>query len=78
MTTLAHEAPHRRIAILTHHSPCITANAIDPEHATGPLASAFATDLSAETCWTSKNVKLWVLGTRTSTAILYMRGRAST
>lgn len=62
VTTLAHEAPHRRIAILTHHSPCITANAIDPEHATGPLASAFATDLSAETCWTSKNVKLWVFG----------------
>lgn len=62
VTSLAQEAPHRRIAILTHHSPCITANAMDPKNATSPIRSAFATDLSAEPCWTSKNVKLWAFG----------------
>ena len=62
VTSLARDAPHRRIAILTHHSPCVTANSIDPAHAKSPLASAFSSDLSQQPCWTSENVRLWAFG----------------
>lgn len=59
VTSIARESPHRRIAILTHHSPCMTADSVDPKHASSPISSAFSTDLSDQSCWTSQNVKLW-------------------
>lgn len=62
VTSIARASPHRRIAILTHHSPCIDAKALDPKHASSPLTSAFATDLSGQPCWTSDHVKLWAFG----------------
>ena len=62
VASLARDTPHRRIAIFTHHSPCINANTIDPKHTTSPLTSAFATDLSTQPCWTSNNVRLWAFG----------------
>ena len=62
VTSLAREAPQRRVAIFTHHSPCVASDTVDPKHATSPLSSAFATDLSAQPCWTSSNVRLWAFG----------------
>ena len=62
VASLACDAPHRRIAILTYHSLCITSESMNPRHASSPLTSAFATDLSSQPCWTSPNVKLWAFG----------------
>ena len=62
VTSLSHHSPHRRIAILTHHSPCTSANSMDLKHASSALTSAFATDLSSQPCWTSQTVKLWAFG----------------
>ncbi len=59
---LARDALHRRIVILTHHAPCIREQTTDPRHATSPIASGFATDLTAEPCWTRSNVRLWAFG----------------
>lgn len=62
ITSLARDSPKRRIAIFTHHSPCITTGTIEQKYLTSPLTSAFATDLSAQPCWTSEIVKLWAFG----------------
>lgn len=62
VATLEQQSPHRRIAVLTHHSPCITADSMNPRHASSPITSAFATDLSTQPCWTSQKVKLWAFG----------------
>ena len=62
VASIEQKAPYRRIAILTHHSPCINNESMNPRHASGPLVSAFATDLTNELCWTSQMVKLWAFG----------------
>ena len=62
IASIEQKEPHRRVAILTHHSPCITTDSMNPKHASGPLVSAFATDLSNEPCWKSQKVKLWAFG----------------
>ena len=62
VTSIEKSSPHRRIAILTHHSPTTAPESIDPKYAAGTIASAFATDLSSEPCWKSQNVKLWAFG----------------
>lgn len=54
--------PHRKIIILTHHSPTTSPRATDPRHANSDLSSGFMTDLSREICWTSSAVKIWVFG----------------
>jgi hypothetical protein len=52
----------RKIIILTHHSPTISSEAMDPAHSRSIISSGFTTDLSGEVCWTSRNVKAWVFG----------------
>lgn len=59
---IARAQPRRQIAIFTHHSPTIDPRAVDERHRGSPVASAFATDLSAEECWTSPSVVLWAFG----------------
>jgi hypothetical protein len=56
------EEPQRQVAIVTHHCPTTDARAIDPRHQGSSMSTAFATDLSAELCWTSPAVKLWAFG----------------
>lgn len=60
--SISHHEPGRKIAILTHYSPCIHEQAVDPHHMGSPIFSAFRTDLSNEVCWTSGNVKVWGFG----------------
>lgn len=50
------------IIILTHWSPTRDPRSMDPKHANSPIVSAFVTDLSKETCFLSRNVKLWAFG----------------
>lgn len=54
--------PHRKVAILTHHSPTIDTRAIDPRQQGSSQSTCFATDLSNEPCWTSPMVRLWAFG----------------
>ncbi|KAF7511269.1 hypothetical protein GJ744_004834 [Endocarpon pusillum] len=56
--------PGRTVVIFTHHSPTLLDMAIDPRHKSDSAQtnSAFATDLSAEKCWLSTQVKLWAFG----------------
>ena len=54
--------PHRRIVILTHHSPTLDPRATAPQHAASPVDSGFATDLSGESCWRSPSVEMWAFG----------------
>lgn len=64
VTSISQHSPHRRILILTHHSPTLHPSANDPEHLQDSrnVGSAFITDLSEESCWKSKNVKVWAFG----------------
>jgi hypothetical protein len=59
---ISESEPHRRIIILTHHSPIISPEATNPAHAQSKISSGFVTDLSEQACWTSQNVKVWVFG----------------
>ncbi|OJJ42609.1 hypothetical protein ASPZODRAFT_76546 [Penicilliopsis zonata CBS 506.65] len=59
---IAAAEPTRQIVVFTHHSPTFLPEAIAPAHANSPISSAFASDLSAEPCWTSPQVKLWAFG----------------
>lgn len=54
--------PQRRIIILTHHSPCVDASAIDPAHSASRISSGFMTDLCREVCCASEKVKVWACG----------------
>lgn len=68
VTSIETASPHRRIAILIHHSPTTAPESIDPKHraatgaSTSAITSAFATDLSDQPCWKSPNVTLWAFG----------------
>ncbi|KAF3038574.1 hypothetical protein E8E11_007069 [Didymella keratinophila] len=57
------DEPEREIIVLTHHSPTTDPRAnskrFPPER---PMNSAFRTDLSAKSCWTSPSVKVWAFG----------------
>ena len=61
---ISRDEPQRQIVILTHYSPTMAPAANDPEHLDDPrnVATAFATDLSGEMCWTAGSVKAWVFG----------------
>ena len=61
---IAREPEERRVVILTHHSPTNSPRANDPEHLEDDrgVQSAFATDLSAELCWTMPCVRVWAFG----------------
>lgn len=62
--SIMEKEPERAIIIFTHHSPTLLEEANDPMHQDDPAQarSAFATDLSRETCWTNRQVKLWAFG----------------
>jgi Calcineurin-like phosphoesterase len=62
--SMMEKEPERTIIIFTHHSPTLLDEANDPMHKDdlAQASSAFATDLSRETCWTSAQVKLWAFG----------------
>jgi len=62
VASLETERPDSRIAILTHWSPSTDSRAQDPKHASSTISSAFATDLSDQACFKSKNVVLWAFG----------------
>lgn len=59
---IAEREPHRKIIILTHHSPTIASQAVDPAHANSNISSGFSSDLSRDVCWTSLSVKVWAFG----------------
>lgn len=50
------------ILIVTHWCPSMDGRARDPQHTNSAIASAFATDLSAETCFRAPKVKVWGFG----------------
>jgi hypothetical protein len=50
---VAREDPKREILVLTHHSPTIHAQANNATHQGSDVNTAFRTDLSSQTCWTS-------------------------
>ncbi len=54
----------RNIVILSHYSPTISPRANDADHLEDDrgVQTAFATDLSAEPCWTKACVKVWAFG----------------
>ena len=60
----ARKEPHRSIVVFTHHSPTVLQVANDPNHVQdlSQVRSAFVTDLSGETCWTTDQVKVWGFG----------------
>lgn len=62
--SISRDGTHRTIVILTHYSPTVLLEAIDPEDAEDSrgVQSAFVTDLSGEACWTSPSVQLWGFG----------------
>ena len=60
--SISQTEPERKIVILSHHSPVFGGRAIDPKHAESLSASGFASDLSAQECWTNPSVKLWAFG----------------
>lgn len=62
VATIEQSEPHRRIIILTHHSPTTDARAKHPHYPDTPVISGFRTDMSKRGCWTSPQVKLWAFG----------------
>lgn len=60
---LAREEPHRRVVVFTHHAPTVEGTS-DPKFAgrENPTASAFASELTSEPCWTAGIVTLWAFG----------------
>ena len=61
---MAQKEPNRTIVVFTHHSPTSLEAADDPQYIKddGHVRSAFNTDLSSQSCWTSSQVKLWAFG----------------
>ncbi|OHE96961.1 calcineurin-like phosphoesterase [Colletotrichum orchidophilum] len=51
-----------KIVIFSHWNPSRDGRSIDPRFAQSPITSGFATDLSGELCFRSKNVKIWAFG----------------
>jgi Calcineurin-like phosphoesterase len=60
--SIAELEPHRKVIILTHHSPTVSGIATNPANSTSQISSAFSSDLSNEICWTTLNVKIWAFG----------------
>ena len=62
--SLAKNEPERTIIIFTHHSPTIHESSKDPKQVgdASQVSSAFSTDLSKRSFWTSPQVKLWAFG----------------
>lgn len=56
------EGTGRKVVVLTHHSPTMDERAVEPRHKGSTFQSGFMTDLSAEKCWKSKDVKVWAFG----------------
>ncbi|TFY78642.1 hypothetical protein EWM64_g5371 [Hericium alpestre] len=61
VSSIAAEEPHRKIAIFTHHAPTVAGTG-DPRFIGGPTNSAFATELTAQACWTAGGIVLWAFG----------------
>lgn len=61
ISSIATEEPQREIVVFTHHAPTIQGSS-DPKYEGHPTNSAFATELTRESCWTSGKVKLWAFG----------------
>lgn len=59
---ISEKEPQRKLAIFTHHSPCMDERAMDPRHANSEVTSGFVTDLKLEKCWSSPGVKAWAFG----------------
>lgn len=61
---ISRDSPDRMIVIFTHYSPTSLPEANNPEHQKDDrgVKTAFVTDLSRETCWTSPLVRLWTFG----------------
>ncbi|CAG7977958.1 unnamed protein product [Penicillium salamii] len=57
------EEPHRKIVVFTHHSP-VTQDAKGAHLRLAHISvlERFATDLSAQECWTNPSVRLWAFG----------------
>ena len=51
-----------KIIILSHWSPSLDADALEPRHAGSPITSGFSIDLSKEECFKNDKVKVWAFG----------------
>lgn len=61
-TVCDHAQRDRELIILTHWSPCIDDRAVDIKHASSPVTCAFSTDLSRQSRFLDKAVKVWAFG----------------
>jgi hypothetical protein len=61
IASIARDEPEREVIVFTHHAPTIRGTA-EPKYEGGATNSAFSTELTGETCWTSGKVKLWAFG----------------
>jgi hypothetical protein len=52
--------PERHVIIFTHHAPTVEGTG-DPKYAEGPTNSAFASELTHESCW-GPPVTMWAFG----------------
>lgn len=62
VSEISRTQPQRQIAIFTHYSPILDPRAVEEKHRDSAVMSGFATDLSAEECWTSPSVVMWAFG----------------
>lgn len=60
--SIARLEPERKIVVFTHYCPMTSDEVTDPQHRGSNISSGFRTDLSNETCWKEKAVKLWAFG----------------
>jgi hypothetical protein len=60
--SISETEPQRRIAVFSHYSPTLDEQAVAPRHRDSRISSAFATDLSQESCWTDQAVVFWAFG----------------
>lgn len=60
--SISDKEPHRKVVVLTHHSPSTDPRTLDPAHANSKISSGFSTDLSNEPSWTNGVVRLWAFG----------------
>ncbi|CAG8247118.1 unnamed protein product [Penicillium salamii] len=63
VSRISAEEPHRKIVVFTHHSPITQdARGVYLRLAHSSVLERFATDLSAQECWTNPSVRLWAFG----------------
>ncbi|RPD82456.1 Ser/Thr protein phosphatase protein [Lentinus tigrinus ALCF2SS1-7] len=59
VTDIAHDEPHRKLIVMTHHAPTVD-DTSNPMYRGGQMGSAFSTELSQTEWW--PHIKVWMFG----------------